>query len=152
MQYWDASALVPLCVEEPTSAVLRTMASGSALVTWCLSSVEITSAIERRAREGALTAQERAAALANLALLAQSWTEVTGMGPVRERAIRLLATHRLRAADALQLAAALIAVGDQPSDHEFVCLDSRLRDAAGREGFTAAPTDQPSVAGFFKPR
>lgn len=139
MQYWDASALVPLCVEEPASAVLRSMASGSAPVTWCLSAVEIASAIERRAREGALTTEERATALANLALLARSWSEVTGVGPVRERAIRLVATHRLRAADALQLGAALIAVGDQPSTHEFVCLDGRLRDAAGREGFTAAP-------------
>jgi predicted nucleic acid-binding protein len=147
MQYWDASALVPLCVEQPTSALLRSMASRSALVTWCLSSVEITSAIERRAREGALATDERAAAMANLALLAQSWTEVTGMGPVRDRALRLLATHRLRAADALQLAAALIAVGDQPSGHEFVCLDGWLRDAASREGFRAVPADEPAVTG-----
>lgn len=144
MQYWDASALVPLCVEESTSAVLRPIASGSSLVTWCLSPVEITSAIERRAREGALTTSERAAALANLALLVQSWTEVTGMGPVRERAIRLLATHRLRAADALQLGAALIAVGDLPSGHQFVCLDSHLREAAGREGFSAPQIAQPA--------
>lgn len=145
MRYWDASALVPLCVEEPSSAVLRSMASGTSLVTWCLSSVEITSAIERRATDGALTSEDRSAALANLALLAHSWTEVAALGPVRERALRLLATHRLRAADALQLAAALIAVGDQPAGHDFVCLDSRLRDAAGREGFTATPADESAV-------
>jgi hypothetical protein len=45
----------------------------------------------------------------------------------------------LRAADALQLAAALIWCEEQPAGEVFVCLDDRLREAARREGFTLVP-------------
>jgi hypothetical protein len=45
----------------------------------------------------------------------------------------------LRAADALQLAAALVWCQGDPLQHGFVCLDQRLREAARREGFTALP-------------
>lgn len=44
-----------------------------------------------------------------------------------------------RAADALQLAAALIACDEQPSLPPFVALDHRLADAARREGFRVLP-------------
>jgi hypothetical protein len=142
MQYWDASALAPLCVEEPTSAVVRALAARASVVTWCLSAVEVASAIERRAREGALSPDDRTRALANLADLGATWVEVRGVAPVRERALRLLATHTLRAADALQLAAALVVTANAPAGHEFICLDARLRDAAAREGF-ATPAVTP---------
>lgn len=132
MRYWDASALVPLVVAEPSSSALRTLARDGGIVTWCLSAVEISAAIERRAREGALSSPDRRAALDNLAEVASVWTEITAVALVRERACRLLAVHTLRAADALQLAAALIAAGDRPAEHEIVCTDSRLAEAAGR--------------------
>lgn len=138
MRYWDASALVSLCVMELTTAAARRLAT-EPLVTWSLSAVEIASAIERRAREGSLSAAARVAARAALAELAQAWTEVSAIGPVRERAIRLVATHPLRAADALQLGAALVAVSDRPGGHDFVCADTRLGDAAAREGFRVLP-------------
>jgi hypothetical protein len=41
----------------------------------------------------------------------------------------------LRAGDALQLAAALVAANDRPHAHEFLSGDVRLREAATREGF-----------------
>jgi len=138
MRFWDASALVPLVVAEASSKGLRRLASEGGIVTWCLSSVEISSAIERRARQGALGAAGRRAALDTLAELAGVWTEITAIAQVRERACRLLAVHRLRAADALQLAAALVAAGDRPSGHEFVCTDRRLAEAAAREGYRMA--------------
>jgi predicted nucleic acid-binding protein len=47
--------------------------------------------------------------------------------------------HPLRAADALQLAAALIWCEEQPHGETFVSLDDRLRGAASKEGFTLAP-------------
>ena len=134
MRYWDASALVPLCVAEPgTPAARRLVRRG--IVTWSISAVEIAAAIERRSREGTLTQSQRTAALAALVDLAAAWTEISALSPVRERAMRLVATHPLRAADALQLGAALVAVCDRPTGHEFVCADARLRDAAEREGF-----------------
>jgi predicted nucleic acid-binding protein len=86
-----------------------------------------------------LEATARESALKNLEELSSAWAEITALGPVRERALRLVAVHPLRAADALQLAAALLATGDHPPGHTFVCLDERLRHAAEREGFTAKP-------------
>ena len=59
---------------------------------------------------------------------------------VRHRAGRLLATHPLRAADALQLAAALVWSEEQPLGEVFVSLDDRLREAARREGFALLPS------------
>jgi predicted nucleic acid-binding protein len=140
VRYWDASALVSLCVTEADTAAVRRLAA-QGIVTWSISAVEIASAIERRAREGALTDAERIAARAALAELAAAWTEIAALGPARERALRLVATHALRAADAMQLGAALVAVADRPQGHEFVCADRRLRDAAAREGFAVLPDD-----------
>jgi hypothetical protein len=101
--------------------------------------VEIASAIERRAREGSLTGTERTVARTALGELSAAWTEISALGPVRERALRLVATHALRAADAMQLGAALVGVMDRPGGHAFVCTDIRLREAAAREGFLVLP-------------
>jgi predicted nucleic acid-binding protein len=138
VRYWDASALVPLCVMEPATAAAREIVADG-IVTWSMSAVEIASAIERRARERKLTDVDRAAARAALDDLAAAWTEIAALGAVRDRAVRLVATHPLRAADAMQLAAALLAVSDRPAGHDFVCTDDRLRQAASREGFRVLP-------------
>ena len=58
---------------------------------------------------------------------------------LRRRAARLLAVHPLRAADALQLAAALLWCEEQPHAEGFVSLDAKLRDAAHKEGFSVLP-------------
>ena len=138
MRYWDASALVTLCVAETNTSAVRRLARAG-IVTWAVSAVEIASAIERRTREGNLTDAERAAARAALGELAAAWTEIAALGPVRERAMRLVATHVLRVADAMQLGAALVAVSDRPVGHDFVCADVRLGNAAAREGFRLLP-------------
>ena len=44
-------------------------------------------------------------------------------------------THPLRAADALQVGAALVAAEEFPATLEFVTLDRKLAVAAEREGF-----------------
>lgn len=54
---------------------------------------------------------------------------------VRESAIRLLRVHSLRAADSLQLAAALVASDHRPQSWRFISLDARLCGAAELEGF-----------------
>jgi len=138
VRYWDASALVALCVAEASTPALRPLARAG-IVTWGVSAVEIASAIERRTREGSLTDAERGAARAALGELAAAWTEISALGPVRERAMRLVATHAIRAADAMQLGAALVAVSDRPGGHDFVCADARLGSAAAREGFRLLP-------------
>jgi predicted nucleic acid-binding protein len=138
VRYWDASALVALCVAEAATGALRRLVAGG-IVTWSLSAVEIASAIERRTREGSLTQADRAAARTALGELAAAWTDISALGPVRDRALRLVAAHPLRAADAMQLGAALVAVADRPGGHAFVCTDMRLCDAAAREGFLVLP-------------
>ncbi len=50
--------------------------------------------------------------------------------------MRFLRVHPLRAADALQLAAAFTASERRPASLEIVTLDERLADAARKEGFT----------------
>jgi len=47
----------------------------------------------------------------------------------------------MRAADALQLASALIWAQETPRCLDFVCLDQNLREAALKEGFSVLPPD-----------
>ena len=77
-----------------------------------------------------------AQALHRLTALAQSWRQIEPVSRVRQTAIRLIRVHPLRAADALQLAAALVGSEGQPQSLPFVTLDARLAQAAEREGFS----------------
>ena len=54
---------------------------------------------------------------------------------MRESAIRFLRVHSLRAAGALQLAAAFVAAERRPASLQAVTLDDRLADAMRKEGF-----------------
>lgn len=103
-------------------------------VVWWGTPVECWSAFARQRREGGLDAREAEAARANLDLLVTHWPEVLATPEVRRRAGLLLRRQGLRAADALQLAAALFFFGDGPG--EFVTLDTRLSAAAASEGLT----------------
>ncbi len=141
MKYWDASALVPLLVEQPDTGHLRPVAEQDPqLITWAWSKVEIAGAVERLTRAGAIGRSERRQILARLEDLSRRWDEVTDLTAVRKRALSLLARHPLRAADAAQLGAALL-VSDLGLPHlEFVCLDQRLSLAAEREGLIVHPS------------
>ncbi len=127
-----------LCLAEAATPEVRKLASAD-IVTWVGSRVEIASAIERRTREGSLDDSARIKALHCLSDLANAWTQIEAVVPVCDRALRLLAVHALRAADTMQLAAALVATGDRPGGNDFVCTDRRLREAASREGFQVLP-------------
>ena len=134
MRYWDASALVPLVVAGPDSDRVRSwLSDDDGIVTWAWTSTEIVSAVERRAREGSLSLQQRREALARFAALADAWDEVTDMLAIRSRANALLARHPLRAADAGQLGAAVLVREQLAGELVFVCLDLRLSLAAERE-------------------
>ena len=135
MRYWDASALVPLIVAEPESKPVRQwLSEDDHIITWVWTRTEITSAIERRTREGALSRPQRRQVLDRLGVLADSWDEVTEVLAVRSRANALLARHPLRAADAGQLGAALLVQEQLAGLLTFVCLDGRLSKAADLEG------------------
>ncbi len=136
MKFWDASAIVPLLVSEPTSSrLLDLLEEDPVVVVWWGAPVECASAIARREREAALSVADASAALDRLRSLVVGWNEVQPVDPVRGTAQRLLRVHPLRAADSLQLAAAILAAEHEPATLEFVCLDERLNEAASREGF-----------------
>ncbi|MBI3472181.1 MAG: PIN domain-containing protein [Candidatus Solibacter usitatus] len=135
--FWDASAVVALCAGDPRSPyVRRQLREMPSLTVWWSTPVEIASAIARLSRSSA--AFNRGGALHRLEVLRAGWREVSPSGALRDRAERLLERYALRAADALQLAAALVWCNDRPPNRTFVCLDQRLSDAARREGFTVA--------------
>jgi uncharacterized protein len=140
VRYWDTSALVPLLIAEPRTEAMRALlAEDERIVTWAWTTVEFTSAIERRAREGWLDRAGRRAALTRLEQLASSWDEVTDVLAVRRQARAVLARYPLRAADAAQLAAALVVAPEERTTFGFVCLDARLSEAAEREGLEPIP-------------
>lgn len=136
MNFWDSSALVPLLVTEATSDLRRTQYNADPwAVVWFGTLVEIESSLVRRRRDGQLPADVEHAAQKRLTEITKQWTEVLPTEEVRARAIRLLRVHQLRAADAFQLAAALIFCREQPQHLPFLTADQRLRDAASLEGF-----------------
>lgn len=109
--------------------------SDSDLIAWWGTRVECDSALSRLEREAALSAASVSKAFERLDRLVESWQEVQPRDVLRDLGRRLLRTHPLRAADALQLAAALVAAEGNPQSLPFVCLDDRLALAAQREGF-----------------
>ena len=137
--FWDSSALVPVLLSEARSAaVIALLRADRAPAIWWGSPVECQSALHRMRREDTLGAPALAEALLRLERLAEDMDVVTPTLRLRDAAGRALAAHPLRAADALQLAAALV-WSDEGSGEAFVCLDDRLRDAAAREGFEVLP-------------
>jgi hypothetical protein len=138
MNFWDSSALVPLLVTEASSDLRRKQYDVDPwAVVWFGTLAEIESSLVRRQRDGQLPADVEHAARKRLHEMTKQWTEVTPTTEVRARAIRLLRVHPLRAADAFQLAAALIFCREQPQHLPFLTADQRLRDAANLEGFPA---------------
>jgi uncharacterized protein len=137
VRFWDASAIVPLLVSEASTQRLQTLAAEeSTILVWWGSEVECVSALARLEREGAFNGPAMTLALERLRQLAAGWHEVDPSDAVREAAVRFLRVHSLRAADALQLAAAFLAAERRPTSSEIVTLDDRLAIAARKEGFT----------------
>jgi len=136
MKFWEASAIVPLLMAEPATKALQELAAADpVMLVWWATEVECASAISRLEREGALDAPAVDEAIGRLKRLAEGWHEVDASDLIREAAVRFLRVHPLRAADALQLAAAFVAAERRPSSLELVTLDDRLAAAARKEGF-----------------
>jgi hypothetical protein len=135
VKFWDSSALVPLLVDEPgREAALALLEADPVMLVWWGTPVELVSALSRRERDGALSLEAVGTATDRLRALEGGWHQVMPTDALRARAQRLLRVHPLRAADSLQLAAALSVAGDDPRSVGFLSLDQRLADAARREG------------------
>jgi predicted nucleic acid-binding protein len=136
VSYWDSSAIVPLLAREADSDQREDeLRQDGPMVTWWGTSTELTSAMARRHRAGLLTGIDLDRAKARLQALQDQWIRVLPVEPLIHRAERLLWLHPLRAADAFQLAAALLACREDTRKCFFHCADQRLLYAATREGF-----------------
>ena len=136
MRFWDSSALVPLVVAQATSSVTDAwLAADPVPVVWTLTPVEISSAIQRLLRDGMIAEGVAEEAERRAGDLVRACHVVIDVEMAKSQAQRLLRLHALRAADALQLAAALEWCGSRASGRILHTLDTRLAAAARREGF-----------------
>jgi len=134
--FWDASALVPLCVHEAASRHAQSHLRRFAPAVWWGSLVEVHSAICRLHRDKEITDLDKHGALARLRLLNRGWREILPGDQVRDLATQLLDKHSLRAADSLQLAAAMTWCQQRPAKRNFLCSDQLLSRAAIATGFS----------------
>ena len=130
MRYFDASALAKRYVREKGSLKVRRLLASDLPATSRYSVVEITSALARRAREGAISAEdcERAVAALGDDLSAMLVVELTPA--VVTRAQGLLQRHPLRVGDAVQLASCLELRDELEEPLALIAFDHRLIAAA----------------------
>ena len=136
MRFWDSSAIIPLLVRQPGSTRAdEWLAQDADTVLWTMTPVEITSALWRLVREGSVSESEAQLADARAQEFSDASRVVTDAEGVKELARRSLRLHSLRAADACQLAAALVWSGGRPQGKTLLTFDQRLAASARREGF-----------------
>ncbi len=135
--FWDASAVVPLCVNEKHSASAGSFLQQYRMVVWWGTSVEIAGALARLLRMNLLSHAEWVQAHSVASFLAREWTEVSPSDGLRARAAIVVGKYDLRAADAFQLAAALEWSEGNPAGKTFLAADRRLIEAALLSGFDA---------------
>lgn len=137
--YADTSAVVrAFLVDEPEHGAMKAFlfsTPGSAL-TSDLTRVELSAAFRRAARAGRISDPDRliARALTDVSRSGGLRTVNLEIGRIEAEVHRLLARHRLRAADAIHLATAIVAL-DEPNGAQFVTRDRHQADAARAEGF-----------------
>lgn len=139
MRFWDASAVVPLCLGQPWSAGVRALwREDPGMVVWWGTAVECGAALTRLRRGRALSVRGEDAARELLRDLERAWTEILPCEELRGHAGRLVRTHPLRSPEAFQLAAALLWM-KPPRGGEMIVLDQHLAQAARLEGLTTRP-------------
>jgi len=139
MQFWDSSAVVARLVREPGAVALQSLPAPSPLVVWWGTRLECESALARVERTLSGSRAVVDTYRQQLATLANHWHEVQPSLAIRARAVELVRRWPLRAADALQLSAALEVAEPDPVRLHFVTLDVRLADAARGEQLSVGP-------------
>lgn len=143
MKYWDTSGLASLLltdIHSPSAA--RDLGNDPDITTWWATFVECQSAIWNNERRGLILTVDAENAQHRLLAMRKLWIEIPPSERIRSLACRFLRVHDLRAADALQLAAAYEAAGECPENLAFVTHDRRLLAAARREGFPTVSTEE----------
>ncbi len=135
--FWDASALVPLCIRQKITPKAVALYNAYEAIIWWATPVEIASAIARLLRMKQISPSDFAKARKLAHNLADTWSVIQPSDALRSRAVQLVDHYDLRAADALQLVAALEWCDDAPQGRIFLTADERLREAALLSGFAA---------------
>jgi uncharacterized protein len=137
MSFWDSSALVPLCTNEPRSILAgRLWKQFPQKFVWWETSIEICSALARIERENKITTQQRLNAEKRLEILETVWAEIKPNYRIKELARTFPSQHKMKAADSLQLASALIWCNEKPKGKDFASGDEHLIKVAQSIGFT----------------
>lgn len=140
MSFWDSSALGSLLLQEANALEIRSIYDQSeTFVMWTLTPVEVVSALYQAARTNRISAEGLRQAEQWLKEAIESFNFVKDIEQVKHRAERILRIHPLKAADALQLAAALVYYDDKPQSQLLITLDTKLAQAGFKEGFTILP-------------
>jgi predicted nucleic acid-binding protein len=135
--FWDASALVALCVRQGMTLRAIALYKTYDAVVWWATPVEIASALARLMRMKQLDATDCAKARKLAMNLADSWSVIQPSDALRMTSIQLVERYDLRTTDSFQLAAALEWCEYTPQSRVFLTADQRLRDAALLSGFDA---------------
>ena len=135
--FWDASALIPLCVKQQATPVAESLSAQYLMAVWWSTPIEMRGAFARMVRMDQLSPNGHVQAQVTLEELRSIWQEVDPSEKLREQAERLVDRFPLKAADAQQLAAALTWCIGRPKGRVFISGDSQLLDAARQLGFHA---------------
>jgi len=137
--FWDASALVPLCVRQRVTRSAIVLYKTYDPVVWWSTPVEIASALARLVRMNQLDTRDWVKAAKLARSLAGWWSVIQPSDALRASSMQLVDRYDLRAADSLQLAAALEWCEHAPQGRIFLTTDQKLREAALLSGFDAKP-------------
>jgi predicted nucleic acid-binding protein len=135
--FWDASALVPLCVRQGVTPRAILLYKTYDPVVWWATPVEIASALARLVRMNQLDTRDWAKAGKLARSLAGWWSVIQPSDALRATSMQLVDRYDLRAADSFQLAAALEWCEYAPQERIFLTTDQKLREAALLSGFDA---------------
>ena len=135
--FWDASALVPLCVRQSITPRVIQLYQQYEVIVWWATPVEMASALARLLRMKQLAPRDWAEARKLATDVADTWFVVQPSDALRAKSMQLVERYDLRAADTLQLAAALEWCEGVPQGRVFLTSDQKLRDAALLCGFDA---------------
>jgi predicted nucleic acid-binding protein len=133
--YFDTSALIKRYVDEPGRREVLRLLRGHDCVTSAVVPVEVRSALRRRVSEATLDEKRVPEILKRFAVDREYWTFVEVTSDVLAAAETLVATHPLRALDAIHVASAHLFAGRIAfPELAFVSADDRQTAAARAAG------------------
>ena len=129
---------MPLCVRQSNTPHATALYKRYQAVVWWATPVEIASALARLVRMQLLDPSDWAKARHLASRLADTWSVIQPTDAVRTKGTQVIERYDLRAADALQLAAAFEWCQDVPQGRVFLTGDDKLLQAAALAGFAVA--------------